>query len=559
MISTVKNTHWLYATAAVAATATAGAAYYYVHAKRQRAKQDAKAAAALPPTRGGHVRADGETLASKCFPNDLRDWDAASAAAGDWAAASAYLRLKERADDNQVVVCFDPVFLERHRQRLKKIVQEDLLSDTSEPSPMAADSVYLGNPGIAYALLRLASFFPENEPERQACLNKADEVLARPLTIPMQMMWDRTRISLQSGEAGVCVARALHAHARGDHENAAKVVKNMLTLPTADVNWGLWNRFTWWFMDTIYTLLLGITLQDITDSNEWLYGRAGYIHACELLRRTFHDGTSASKYDSALLQEIRAVRDDVVRATVLRGRAYAQSQGKASPLMYTWAGSEYLGAAHGIMGILHTFLDVLSTYDDDDDERLRQDVSDSVDYVASKEQFLDHEETMGGHYGHYDDGQPASSVQMCHGATGAVWLFSKAFDVLGNDKYKALALRSGDAIWRHGLLQKGPGVCHGMSGSGYAMLRLFRLTRDAKWLHRACAIGDYMLSDDVVARSRTPDNPVSLFEGSAGAALFLADVLRPNVATLPLFELPEVDAGPPGGEGEEGTVVLLTA
>jgi hypothetical protein len=59
-------------------------------------------------------------------------------------------------------------------------------------------------------------------------------------------------------------------------------------------------------------------------------------------------------------------------------------------------------------------------------------------------------------------------------------------------KYLSVARRCGEATWRYGLLRKGPGICHGISGSGYAMLCLYKTTREPVWLHRACAMGDFM-------------------------------------------------------------------
>ncbi len=130
---------------------------------------------------------------------------------------------------------------------------------------------------------------------------------------------------------------------------------------------------------------------------------------------------------------------------------------------------------------------------------------------------------------------------------GAVFLFCKAHEQLGDPAYLAAAQRSGEAVWQRGLLKKvggraqglqraaeirrascdgllpdsfvasrtqdytaavavllcsshapptricampqGPGACHGVSGSAYALLRLYRScppgpARD-KWLHRA--------------------------------------------------------------------------
>ena len=51
----------------------------------------------------------------------------------------------------------------------------------------------------------------------------------------------------------------------------------MLTFPDAEVPpiQGLWTRFQWWMMNKIYSLLAGITMRDVYDANEWVYGRAG--------------------------------------------------------------------------------------------------------------------------------------------------------------------------------------------------------------------------------------------------------------------------------------------
>ena len=128
-----------------------------------------------------------------------------------------------------------------------------------------------------------------------------------------------------------------------------------------------------------------------------------------------------------------------------------------------------------------------------------------------------------------------------------MFLFCKAHEQLGDPAYLAAAQRSGEAVWQRGLLKKvggraqglqraaeirrascdgllpdsfvasrtqdytaavavllcsshapptricampqGPGACHGVSGSAYALLRLYRScppgpARD-KWLHRA--------------------------------------------------------------------------
>jgi hypothetical protein len=37
--------------------------------------------------------------------------------------------------------------------------------------------------------------------------------------------------------------------------------------------------------------------------------------------------------------------------------------------------------------------------------------------------------------------------------------------------------RAAEVTWRRGLLAKGPGLCHGVAGNGYALLSVYRCTR----------------------------------------------------------------------------------
>ena len=47
--------------------------------------------------------------------------------------------------------------------------------------------------------------------------------------------------------------------------------------------------------------------------------------------------------------------------------------------------------------------------------------------------------------------------------SGAVFLFCKAHQALGDPAFWAAAQRAGEAVWQRGLLTKGPGACHGVS------------------------------------------------------------------------------------------------
>ena len=46
------------------------------------------------------------------------------------------------------------------------------------------------------------------------------------------------------------------------------------------------------------------------------------------------------------------------------------------------------------------------------------------------------------------------------------------------------ALKAGEDLWEKGMLLKGNGVCHGITGNAYGMFSLYRLMKDEKWLKR---------------------------------------------------------------------------
>ena len=60
--------------------------------------------------------------------------------------------------------------------------------------------------------------------------------------------------------------------------------------------------------------------------------------------------------------------------------------------------------------------------------------------------------------------------------SGVVYMFARAYKVWGDDRYLQACIRCGELTWQKGLLRKGPGICHGVAGSGYVFLLLYRLT-----------------------------------------------------------------------------------
>ena len=68
---------------------------------------------------------------------------------------------------------------------------------------------------------------------------------------------------------------------------------------------------------------------------------------------------------------------------------------------------------------------------------------------------------------------------------GVAYLFAKAYLIDNKPQYLDTCIRSGELVWQKGLLKKGPGICHGVAGSAYVFLMLYRLTGNSKYIYRA--------------------------------------------------------------------------
>ncbi|VDL83369.1 unnamed protein product [Nippostrongylus brasiliensis] len=145
-------------------------------------------------------------------------------------------------------------------------------------------------------------------------------------------------------------------------------------------------------------------------SDEILVGRAGFLSGVLWIRQA---------YGSNLVSD--SCVQKVLSAMISSGKRYSSRHKSPSALMYDYHGTEYLGAAHGLAGILQTAL------------------------------------------GERGDDQ---LVHWCHGAAGVILLCLTLWKRYGDQKYFKAALRCGELIWNKGVLKKGPGICHGVGGNG---------------------------------------------------------------------------------------------
>jgi len=118
-------------------------------------------------------------------------------------------------------------------------------------------------------------------------------------------------------------------------------------------------------------------------------------------------------------------------------------------------------------------------------------------------------------------GRTAMLVQHCHGAPGIV----NAFAEFPDGRIDDLLVAAGEMTWRAGPLKKGPGLCHGTAGNGYAFLKLFRRTGDARGLERARRFAMHAIAQQEQDAKAYGQNRYTLWTGDLGLAVYLWNCL----------------------------------
>jgi hypothetical protein len=179
-------------------------------------------------------------------------------------------------------------------------------------------------------------------------------------------------------------------------------------------------------------------------------------------------------------------------------------------------GTDYIGITppHGLVGNV----DALLTGDFLDDatrETLKRDTNEALARSAIIE---DGAANWAQPYGsELERADGAIRVQWCAGSPGIAIATASYLD-------EELLLAAAELPWRagpHGM-EKGPGICHGTSGNGYAFLNTFERTGDEKWLDRARSFAVHALEQV----ERRGHGRYSLFTGDLGVALYAADCLE---------------------------------
>ncbi len=124
-------------------------------------------------------------------------------------------------------------------------------------------------------------------------------------------------------------------------------------------------------------------------------------------------------------------------------------------------------------------------------------------------------------------------TQWCHGAPGMV--ASLATVAPGDRDLGDVLMAGGELTWRAGPLTKGPGLCHGTAGNGFAFLKLFQRTGDEIWLARARAYAMHAAEQVDRERRLYGQGRYTLWTGDLGTAVYLGRCLA-GTAGLPTLD-----------------------
>jgi hypothetical protein len=124
-------------------------------------------------------------------------------------------------------------------------------------------------------------------------------------------------------------------------------------------------------------------------------------------------------------------------------------------------------------------------------------------------------------------------VQHCTGAPGMINTLSF---LPADPETDALFLAAGELVWDAGPPVKIPSLCHGTPGSGYAFLKLYARTGDAKWLSRARAFAMHAIAQNERFVMHYGQRKYSLWTGDLGLAIYLRACIE-GAMHIPLYDV----------------------
>ncbi|KAI1209289.1 uncharacterized protein F4807DRAFT_427868 [Annulohypoxylon truncatum] len=326
---------------------------------------------------------------------------------------------------------------------------------------------YNGPTSIAYLFYRLSQIFPDMEFKQQTLLDWSVAYLA--------LGAHRTKKEPYSTDCGITNETLAHLSLSAIMDQNTNLVREICSFDQ-DCN-----------------------DRHLTGSDEWMYGRAGYLYFLRLCKTLVNDIETPESSTATLL-------DKTIQNTMVRILAN-------SPTHY-WHGKEYFGAAHGTVGMVTQLM--LS-------HRL---ISFGVHTIL--ERVLDRQCPSGNfpptartQYEDFELPPEDHLVQFCHGAPGIIIALRSLLPHFPNnaaamrDRVEAAMEEAEKDVWKRGLLTKNPCLCHGIAGNALALSR----DNHERFLHFL----SWMSTEELENRGwleeeKRADRAAGLYTGEAGRA-----------------------------------------
>jgi lantibiotic modifying enzyme len=178
--------------------------------------------------------------------------------------------------------------------------------------------------------------------------------------------------------------------------------------------------------------------------------------------------------------------------------------------------STYLDAIHGFAGTAFVIIQGSALLPSAEWEQWQSIIGTTIKQTAKRENGLANWRPQ------LTDRTHPVLMQFCHGSPGFVICLAEYPDA----SMDSLLIEAGDAVWQAGPLAKGSNLCHGTAGNGYAFLKLYQRTGDARWLDRARAFATHAIEQTLADREQYGHLRYSLWTGDPGVAVYLWDCLR---------------------------------
>eukprot|EP01031_Cornospumella_fuschlensis_P026168 gene26168-31598_t len=206
-----------------------------------------------------------------------------------------------------------------------------------------------------------------------------------------------------------------------------------------------------------------------------------------------------------------------------------------APQGWEWHGKFYVGAAHGLAGVLLGLLRLPLRYHND--TALMQTIKNKVQLLLTDCKYepphiLYSNANPCRNFKSSVGSQSDRLVQWCHGAPGVLPVLVELIkhpEILENGNVLHEIQNAVLVVQQRGLLRKGLGLCHGIAGNMYTLLEAqarspSRISEETIQSYLLCMLNYTTLRDNGIMG--VGDAEFSLFEGQAGALVCLVDYLE---------------------------------